>query len=127
MAGSADVDLPVDPRTWSEEDVQRWFETYKEGKWAEDKDKFSKLNGERLAMLTKEQFVTLAGPIGVAIYNDVQKLLEQGTALSPLCSRCFFSFSVQTLSCVRHLLYCITSCATLYRASILAHFCCECT
>ena len=67
-----DVAAPSgDPLEWTKREVQNWFATRRDGKWAEFAHKFARASGDVMNSLSKEDFRNECGGIvGAMIYND---------------------------------------------------------
>jgi hypothetical protein len=91
------------PREWGADDVQRWFQAHKQGKWAEYAPKFAELTGEQMSALSKEDFLRFAdSPYGSAIYNDWRALVNPLRAtVSPHTHALAGTLTLSTCVCVR--------------------------
>ena len=81
MPPKADVmALPIDPRLWTDDQVQQWFREYKGGKWARFGPNFSELSGDELCDLTETQILRFFDndPRGSVVYNLFAKQQPQG-------------------------------------------------
>ncbi len=72
--------LPTAPiSAWSPEDLQRWFNSFKDGRFSNHAASFKGLAGPELAELAKDDFLRRAPEVGDVLYNEVFKLRQLAT------------------------------------------------